>query len=81
MQTIRFNTGKIIKTLRRVKGHSQLQVAKALRITQQAYSKIEKQKSIEGRKLDRILLALKSSRKELDMIRKITGELSLSRPE
>ena len=76
MQPENFNAGKLIKLLRRIKGYSQLQVAKGLCITQQAYSKIEKQKWIEGRKLDSILAALKSCRRELDMIRKISGEIN-----
>ena len=75
MNAQNINTGKAIKLLRKMKGISQEQVAKSLAVTQQAYSKIEKQPWLDGRKIDSILAALKSSRKELETIKKVSLEL------
>ena len=48
------------------------EVAGELGITQQAYSKLEKQEWIDAEKMEKILKALKSSRKELENIKKFT---------
>jgi transcriptional regulator with XRE-family HTH domain len=64
--------GKIIQSLRKLKRISQHQVANKLGITQQAYSKLEKQEWIDNDKIDQVLSVLKSSRKELETLKKIT---------
>jgi transcriptional regulator with XRE-family HTH domain len=76
MNAQNINTGKTIKLLRKMKGVTQEEVAKALALTQQAYSKIEKQPWIENQRIESILVALKSSRKELETIKKVSRELS-----
>jgi transcriptional regulator with XRE-family HTH domain len=69
-------SGKTIQTLRNLKNKSQREVADRLCITQQAYSKLEQQDSIDSKRLESILSALKSSRRELESVKKF-----LSPPE
>lgn len=64
--------GKSIQALRKIKGLSQLQVAKMLAVSQQAYSKLEKQEWVEYDKVEKILSLLNSSRRELEAINKFT---------
>jgi transcriptional regulator with XRE-family HTH domain len=64
-------SGKSLLLLRKLKGLSQQEVADRLAITQQAYSKIEKKEWIDYEKVDVILTALKSSREELESIKKL----------
>lgn len=64
-------SGKSLLLLRKLRGLSQQEVADRLAITQQAYSKIEKKEWIDYEKVDAILTALKSSREELESIKKL----------
>jgi transcriptional regulator with XRE-family HTH domain len=65
-------SGKSLLLLRKLKGLSQQEVADRLSISQQAYSKIEKKEWIEYEKMEAILKALKSSREELQSIKKLS---------
>lgn len=71
-------TGKILCRLRMAKGIAQKQVAERLKMTQQAYSKIEKNGVIKPLILDSILVAMKSNRDELKMIQQLM-ESSINR--
>jgi len=68
---IAMQPGKSLLLLRKLKGLSQQEVADKLFISQQAYSKIEKKEWIEYEKMDAILAALKSSREELESLKKL----------
>lgn len=71
-------TGKVLCRLRMAKGIAQKQVAERLKMTQQAYSKIEKNGAIKPFMLDSILIAMKSNREELKMIQQLM-ESSINR--
>ncbi|HKP31645.1 MAG TPA: helix-turn-helix transcriptional regulator [Chitinophagaceae bacterium] len=63
--------GKILYILRCIKGMKQSEVARKLKISQQAYSKLERAEILQDDRLDNILAALKSSREELSEIKRI----------
>ncbi len=65
-------TGKTLQALRKVKGKSQQELAETRDITQQAISKLEKQKWVDRENVECYLKALKSSWKELEAVEKIT---------
>jgi transcriptional regulator with XRE-family HTH domain len=66
-------TGETIKKLRLLKGYNQKGVAQEMGISQQAYSKLEKNGHIGGKRLLVILKILRSSEREIDMINNIPG--------
>jgi len=65
--------GKVIRILRISKSLSQHQAAELFSITQQAYSKIEKKEWISSEKLEIILNCLKISRKEFELVIRLTS--------
>jgi len=65
-------TGKTLKSLRKLKGKRQKDITVALKVTQQAISKMEKQKRVDRQNMEAILKSLKSSWKELEAVEKIT---------
>ncbi len=71
------STGKTLQSLRKLKGKSQREIADKLDITQQAYSKLERREWIDIERTENILQALKSSRKELEEIKKIISSNKL----
>jgi len=68
---IDMNSGITLKMLRLFKGFTQREMANKLEISQQAYSKIERQPWVENKMLDKISLLLNFSKQDLDEIRKI----------
>jgi len=68
---IDMNSGITLKMLRLLKGFTQREMANKLEISQQAYSKIERQPWVENKMLDKISLLLNFSKQDLDEIRKI----------
>jgi transcriptional regulator with XRE-family HTH domain len=65
-------SGRTLKKLRLLKNFTQQQIAARLGISQQAYSKLEKQNSVDRERLEKILSLLKSSYKELEDIKNFT---------
>lgn len=63
--------GKILYILRCIKGMKQSEVARKLKISQQAYSKLERAELLHDDRLDNILAALRSSREEVAEIKRI----------
>lgn len=62
--------GITLKKLRLLKNVSQQEMARRPGISQQAYSKLEKQKTVNRERLRKILSVLKSSHRELEAIKK-----------
>jgi transcriptional regulator with XRE-family HTH domain len=58
-------TGEMLQRLRLIRGVGQKEIANALNITQQAYSKIEKSKCIDEKRLVIILNFLRYSKNEV----------------
>lgn len=64
-------SGRHIYFLRIIKNLSQRKVTSRLGISQQALSKWENEKWLDNKKIERFLAAVRSTRKELDEIKKI----------
>jgi transcriptional regulator with XRE-family HTH domain len=62
-------TGELLKKIRLLKGLNQSGIAKKIGITQQAYSKTEKNDKIEEKKFIQIIRALGCSDKELEIVK------------
>ena len=69
---LHMNSGTTLKMLRTLKGFTQQQVADKLTISQQAYSKMERQQWIENKIIDKVLLLMNYSKQEMEEIRRIT---------
>ena len=65
------SSGKAIQTLRILKGKSQEQLGVLLGIGQQAVSKFENLESVDKKRVEKIVVALKSSRNEVEIIQKL----------
>jgi transcriptional regulator with XRE-family HTH domain len=63
--------GKALMLLRKFKNKTQRDVAENLNATQQYVSELEKQKHLNGEKLDRILKALNANREEYEKFKKV----------
>ncbi len=61
-------TGKMLCRLRMAKGFAQKEIAAKLQITQQAYSKLERNNVIKTAVLAAILIAMNSNMEELAII-------------
>ena len=70
-------SGQTIKTLRLMKGYSQQGIAKQLGISQPAYSKLEKRKTVNKESSKKILAIIKCS---ADDVRSVQDFLVSSRP-
>ena len=70
-------SGETLRLIRIMKGIKQETMAFSLGISQPAYCKIEKRICIEGKKLDRILDALHTTKEDLDYLTKV---ISLQKP-
>ncbi len=68
-------SGRHIYLLRIIKNLSQQEVASCLGISQQALSKWENEKWLDNEKIDQLLAAIHSSRKELDSIKNISPKI------
>jgi transcriptional regulator with XRE-family HTH domain len=64
-------TGETLRLLRNAKGMKQKTVADKLRISQPAYSKLEKRANINGHTLDRLKTIFKCSDSEIEVIQKL----------
>ena len=62
-------SGEVLKKLRLLKGLNQNGVAKKLGITQQAYSKIENNGSMDEKKFLQIIKSIDCSDRELEIVR------------
>ena len=62
-------SGEVLKKIRLLKGLNQNGIAKKLRITQQAYSKLEKNSSLNEEKFMHLVKAIGCSDKELEIVR------------
>jgi transcriptional regulator with XRE-family HTH domain len=62
-------TGETLKKIRLLKGLNQNGIARKMGITQQAYSKIEKNGVIDERKFLHIMKIIGCSNKELDIVK------------
>jgi transcriptional regulator with XRE-family HTH domain len=61
--------GEFLKKIRLLKGFNQNGIAKKMGISQQAYSKIEKNGAIDERKFRHIINAIGCSDKELEIVK------------
>ena len=57
--------GKVLYLLRKIKGFTQAEVARRLKISQQTYSKIERSEIVEHKQLLKIIKAMESSEEEV----------------
>ena len=64
-------SGEILRKLRLMMGVKQTSAAEKLGITQQAYSKLEKRKTVNNDRIDSVLKALNCGKTELDEIIKL----------
>lgn len=72
-------SGEILRRLRLIKGIKQKVVAQMLGISQQAYSKVEKQLKVDSERFKTIVLALGSSPKEIEVAREDQVPASIGR--
>jgi transcriptional regulator with XRE-family HTH domain len=66
--------GEDLKFLRLVKKLNQRAVAKKLRITQQAYSKIEQKETLETGRFNYIMQLMNCSKEELELLKQLPGK-------
>lgn len=64
-------SGEIIRKLRSLKGITQKEIARKMKISQQAYSKTERQNNVDHIRFNYIIRLLACTEKELEVARRV----------